>query len=123
VAKQRDQANDRLISGKLRGKAARGKAGASVVSVDGTDYAWTYRHGWAVWGKGVQAISISVSLHPERTRELILDFTVKAGAEDGPPSATRVAGALEAGIRAARAAGWEPESRGRAFRHEISETS
>lgn len=115
------QANDRLISGKLRGKAARGGAAASLVSVDGTEYAWTYRHGWIVWGKRIQAISISVSLKPERTRELILDFSFEVDAQDGPPSAGRVARALEAGIRAAREAGWDPESRGRAFRYEISE--
>ena len=122
VTNDRRQANDRLISGKLRGKAGRSGATASVVSVDGTDYAWTYRHGWIVRGKGVRAISISVSLNPERTRELILDFTWKVDSEDSPPSAARVARALEGGIRAARDAGWNPESRGRAFRHEIAES-
>jgi hypothetical protein len=119
VAK-RHPSNDRLISGKLRGKAARGGASASMVSVDGADYAWAYRHGWTVWGKRIQAISISVSLQPERTRELILDFSFEVDVEDGPPSAARVARALEAGIRAARQAGWIPESRGRAFRYEIA---
>ncbi len=90
--------------------------------MDGTTYAWTYRHGWIVWGKGIKALSISVSLHPERTRELILDFTLRVNVEDDLPSEARVARALEAGIRAAREAGWAPESRGRAFRYEIAET-
>ena len=111
-----------MISGKLRGKAARKGAPATTVSVDGTTYAWTYRHGWVVWGKGIKALSLSVSLRPERTRELILDFTLKVGAEENLPSESRVARALEAGIRAAREAGWDPESRGRAFRYEIAET-
>ncbi len=122
MTKDRGQANDRLISGKLRGKAGRAGAPATVISVDGTNYAWTYRHGWIVWGKGIKAISISVSLNPERTRELILDFILKVNADDSPPSEARVARALEDGIRSAREAGWDPESRGRAFRYELAET-
>ena len=122
MTKDRGQANDRLISGKLRAKAGRTGAPATVVSVDGTNYAWTYRHGWIVWGKGIKAISISVSLNPERTRELILDFILKVNADDSPPSEARVARALEDGIRSAREAGWDPESRGRAFRYELAET-
>ena len=117
--KDRRQATDRLISGKLRARAGRSGASATRVAVDGTSYAWTYRHGWLVWGKGIKVVSISVSLHPERTRELILDFTLKVSGEDGVPSEPRMARALEAGIRSAREAGWDPESRGRAFRHEM----
>ena len=70
-------------------------------------------------GKGIQAISISVSIRPGRTRELILDLTLELSPQDDAPSEARVARALEAGIRAARDAGWDPESRGRAFRFEI----
>jgi hypothetical protein len=113
--------DDRMISGKLRGKAGRAGAPASRVSVDGADYAWSYRHGWLVWGKGIKAISVSVALKPQRTRELILDFTVKVGAEDPTPAEARVARALEGAIRSALEAGWDPESRGRAFRLEIAE--
>ena len=112
---------DRLISGRLRGKAGRSGAAVAVISVDGTDYSWAYRHGWNVWGKGIKAVSISVSLSPERTRELILDFVLKLGDHDSPPSEARVLRALESGIRSALAAGWNPESRGRAFRHEITQ--
>ena len=68
-------------------------------------------------------VSLSVSLHPKRTRELILDFTLKADDGDGTPSDARVLEALATGIRSAREAGWDPESRGRAFRHEIAGTS
>ena len=113
---------DRLISGKMRSKAGRAGADNKVVRVDGTDYAWSYRHGWVVWGKGIKAISISVSLHPGRTRELILDFSLKVGVEEGKPSEPRVLRALEEGVRAALAAGWEPESRGRAFRYEVADS-
>jgi hypothetical protein len=122
VKKSAGMAPDRLISGKLRAKAGRRGAVNTLVAVDGTDYAWTYRHGWVVWGKGIKAISLSVSLHPGRTRELILDLTVKVGAEEGAPAVARVLRALESGIRSAREAGWDPESRGRAFRYEIAES-
>ena len=74
-----------------------------------------------VWGKGIKAVSVSVSLQPERTRELILDFTVKVNDGDAPSDA-RVLRALPAAIRSAREAGWDPESRGRAFRHEIADS-
>src|SRR5262245_62885791 len=115
------QASDRLISGRLRGKAARDGAVATIITVDGIDYSWTYRHGWIVWGKGIKAISLSASLRPERTRELMLDFTLKVNDGDSPPSEKCVLRALECGIRSAREAGWDPESRGRAFRHELSD--
>jgi hypothetical protein len=122
VKKDPRHANDRLISGKLRAKAARSGAARTTITVDGTDYVWSYRHGWVVWGKGIKAVSISVSLHPERTRELILDFTVKMNEGDATPSDARVLHALAPAIRSALDAGWDPESRGRAFRHEIAET-
>lgn len=115
-------ASDRLISGKLRTKAGRVGADNTLVTVDGVAYAWSYRHGWVVWGKGVKAISLSVSLHPGRLRELILDFTLTLDAEDGTPSEKRLLRALESAIREARDAGWDPESRGRAFRYEIAES-
>jgi hypothetical protein len=119
VKRVRGSNDDRLISGKLRDKAARSGAETKRISVDGTSYAWEYRHGWLVWGKGIKALSLSVSLRPGRTRELILDLTLKVGPEEGPPPETRILRALEGGIRSACDAGWDPESRGRAFRHEI----
>lgn len=113
------QAGDRLISGKLRDKAARKGAPRTVVAVDGVDYVWSWRHGWVVWGKDIKAVSVSVSLSPGRTRELILDFTVDVGPHQAAPAEARIERALEAAIRAAREAGWDPESRGRAFRYEV----
>jgi hypothetical protein len=110
-----------MISGKLRSKAARGEGTGKTIAVDGVDYVWHERHGWLVWGKGIKAVSLSISLHPDRTRELILDLTVKMGPEEATPSEKRLLAALVPAIRSAIDAGWDPESRGRAFRHEIAE--
>jgi len=110
---------DRLISGKLRVKAARGGAANAVIDVDGTEYAWAPRHAWTVAAKGLKVLSLSVSLRPARTRELILDLRLRIGPEEGRPSEERVRRALEEGIREALEAGWDPESRGRAFRYEL----
>src|SRR5262245_22581076 len=93
--------DDRMISGKLRHKAGRAGAPATMLAVDGAEYAWSFRHGWRVWGKDIKVLSVSVALKPLRTRELILDFTVKVGADGMAPSAARVERALAAAIRAA----------------------
>jgi hypothetical protein len=121
VKKDPKLADDRLISGKLRAKAARRGAENTTVEVDGVEYPWSYRHGWVVWGKGIKAVSVSVSLHPGRTRELVLDFTLKVN-EGDTPSDARFVRSLAPAIRAAMEAGWDPESRGRAFRHEVEES-
>ena len=121
MTKKNNDGSDRLISGKLRGAAARRGARVTTVSVDGVPYAWSYRHRWVVWGKGIKAISVSVALRPERTRELILDFTVSMDEDNVDPPESRVLEALAPAIRSAIAAGWDPESRGRAFRHEVDD--
>jgi hypothetical protein len=111
--------DDRLISGKLRAKAGRAGAKANIIVVDDLALAWTQRHAWFDRSAGlVRAYSISVALRPERTRELVLDVAFKMPDDIRPPSTAQMARALEAGIRAAREAGWDPESRGRAFRFE-----
>jgi hypothetical protein len=112
---------DRMISGKLRRKAGRLGAPASTVSVEGTEYTWSYRHGWLVWGKGLRVISLSVALRPQRTRELVLDFTVQVAPEEPAPGEARVVRARVRAVRTALEAGWDPESRGRAFRLEVEE--
>jgi hypothetical protein len=112
------RAPDRLISGKLRAKAARAGAVTRTVAVDGTEYAWSYRHGWQVWGRDLKVVSLSVALRPERTRELILDLTAAVSPTDPIPAEARIEAALPDAIRSAMAAGWVPDSRGRAFRFE-----
>src|SRR5258706_10116988 len=122
MKKDPKHAEDRMISGKLRAKAGRSGAANTMVSVDGTAYAWAYRHGWLVWGKGIQAISISVSLRPGRTRELILDFTMKVGPEGGSPSDARAVQALGPAIRSADRAGGGPGAPGRDLPDQIGRT-
>jgi hypothetical protein len=115
-------AADRMISGKLRKKrAGRGGSNESTTTIEGTSYIWSYRHGWQVWGKDIKAISISVALDPGRTRELILDFTFEVVPPATHPHERVVAQAVDAGIRSALEAGWDPESRGRAFRYDAAE--
>ncbi|MCM2255684.1 MAG: hypothetical protein NDJ94_08440 [Vicinamibacteria bacterium] len=120
AVKKDGKPEDRMISGKLRGKAARGGAAHAVVRVDGTEYAWKRRHGGIGEGRSVQIESFSVSLSPERTRELVLDVTRAVPADWSPPNDKVIAQMLEQGIRSALEAGWNPESRGRAFRHEFA---
>jgi hypothetical protein len=124
VKKAFRNAPDRMISGKLRKKrAGRGGARESQVTVDGTEYIWSYRHGWQVFGKDLTIVSLSVSLDPGRTRELILDFQFKVPPPATRPSEAVLQEALVEGIQRARDAGWDPESRGRAFRHEVDRTA
>ncbi len=117
------QSSDRLISGKLRPKAARGGAKHTIVAVDGVDYVWARRHSWYIRGTGTKALSISVSLRPERTRELILEFALPTDTADGSKSEVAVSSAIADGIRQACAAGWDPESRGRAFRFTVGDVA
>jgi hypothetical protein len=112
-------AEDRMISGKRRRRLARPGETEKTLTVGGTSYVWSYRHGWQIFGKDLKAISVSVCLDPGRTRELILDFTFEVAPPDTGPSEARMAEAIADGIAAAREAGWDPESRGRAFRHEV----
>jgi hypothetical protein len=93
----------------------------NTLRVDGVDYSWRHRHDWFVWGKGVKAVSVSVSLVPGRTRELIVDLSFKVVSPERNPTDAKLARAVAAAIRSALEAGWKPESRGRAFRHEVTE--
>jgi hypothetical protein len=118
---KKDPTEDRLISGKLRGKASRRGDRAKVLTIDGTSFTWERRHGYVIDGKLLHAYSFSVALQPERTRELILDFTLRPDERGMPPAEKRVMATLEDGVRAALEGGWDPESRGRAFRFQLED--
>jgi hypothetical protein len=90
------------------------------LAVDDAEYSWEYRHGWMVdWGKGLKGISVSVSLIPGKTRELILDFSFGLFGLDRNPPHAKVVGAIQRGVREAIQAGWVPDSRGRSFRYQV----
>jgi hypothetical protein len=91
------------------------------ITIDGVDYFWNQRHEWSVWGKGVKAVSVSVALVPGKSRELILDISFKVEVSDRQPSDAKVGAAVEDATRAALEDGWKPDTRGRAFRYEITE--
>jgi hypothetical protein len=93
-----------------------------TIAVDGVEFAWLYRHGWVATESRLTGASVSVSLVPGKTRELILDFVFELLGVERPPAAAKLAPAIAAGIRAARAAGWDPESRGKTFRFEVPRT-
>lgn len=118
--KKEDHA-DRLISGKLRGKASRRGTRATQLTIDGIAFTWERRHTFVIDGKLLHAYSFSVALQPERTRELILDFTLRPEDRGLPPSEKRVSQMLEDGVRAALEGGWDPQSRGRAFRFQLDD--
>lgn len=122
VKKDPRQNQDRLISGKLRPKAARRGAKSTTVTVDGSVLTWALRHSWYVRGTGAdrrRAWSISVSLQPERTRELILEFALSTEIAESSKADAAVLREIENGVRLAQEAGWDPESRGRAFRFAV----
>jgi hypothetical protein len=119
VKKKARHAPDRMISGKKRKRPAKPGVAVRTATLDGATYQWWPRHGWQFIDPRTRAISISVSLDPARRRELILDLTMTLTPEDDRPSETALAAAVERGIHTAMDAGWDPESRGRAFRLEV----
>ena len=90
------------------------------IALDGETYFWRLRHGWVIDQEaGLKGVSISVWREPERTRELIIDFPFSVFAHDRSPSRTALLAALRPAIKAAIAAGWKADSRGRRFRFNL----
>jgi hypothetical protein len=86
--------------------------------LEGVSYLWTLRHGCVVEsGEGLKGVSVSVLLDPGKRRELILDLPFATFGLERHPSSKKVEEALKAAIPAAIEAGWNPESRGKAFRY------
>jgi len=96
---------------------------ANTITIDGVDYFWEQRHGWVVErDRGVKGVSVSVWRRPRKTRELVVDFPFTVFGLDKRPGRTKLTAVLESAIRSAMHAGWDPESRGKAFRHLVPET-
>ena len=86
------------------------------VTIDGVTYQWELRHGWgAAPGAGYRGVSVSVWARRHQTRELIVDFPFELFGRE-PPAAAKLLAAVERAIPEAIAAGWAPDSRGRAMR-------
>ena len=88
-----------------------------TLDLDGAVYSWKIRHGWRVEpGRGIRGVSIAVVREPGRTREAVVDFPFSLFGVDGAPAVSKVLPYLRDAVRQAIEAGWQAESRGRAFR-------
>jgi hypothetical protein len=88
------------------------------ITVGPFEMVWEKRHPiHSDWRKEVKGVSLSVWIRPGKTRELILDLHFEAFGIDRQPNADRWNEILNLGIKSAMDAGWDPESRGTAFRH------
>jgi hypothetical protein len=106
-------------------RAKRSATGA--VAVEGLKLQWTI-HREPQWctADGYKGISIAVQLVEGKGRELLLEYPFKmrlSGMGDLPQRPKIDAKAIEADIRAAIAAGWNPMSRGRPFAFQANQKS
>jgi len=95
-----------------------------MVTVDGCEYSWEYRHSSRFDSSvGLCGSSVAVSLRPNRTRDLIIDFPISAFDAKGRPRNAILAGRLAWVVRSALTAGWDPESRGKPFRFNVTDAA
>ena len=88
------------------------------IVVDGYEMIWEKRHPiFLDWRKELKGVSVSVWIRPGKTKELILDVLFDVYGLDRFPNLDRWNQVLALAIRSAMEAGWDPESRGAAFRH------
>ena len=88
------------------------------IHIDGFDMIWEKRHPiFLDWRKELKGISVSVWIRPGKTKELILDMLFDRFGLERMPNTDRWNQVLALGVREAIEAGWDPESRGAAFRH------
>ena len=88
------------------------------IVVDGVDMLWEKRHPvFLDWRKELKGVSVSVWVTPGRTRELVLDVHFSVFGIERMPNTDQWNQVLAQAIRSAIEAGWDPRSRGSAFRH------
>ena len=88
------------------------------ITVDGFALIWEKRHPiFLDWRKELKGVSVSVWIRPGKTKELILDVLFEVYGLDRFPNPDRWNQILAQAVRSAMEAGWDPESRGTAFRH------
>lgn len=88
------------------------------IAVEGYDLIWEKRH--LIFAEGrrhPEGMSVSVWIRPGKTKELILDVLFNVYGLDELPNPERWDAVLQKALRSALDAGWDPESRGTAFRH------
>ena len=100
------------------GKRQKRVSEPNPISVDGFDLIWEKRHPiFLDWRKELRGVSVSVWIRPGKTKELILDVHFATFGIDRMPNPDRWNQVLALAVRSAIEAGWDPESRGAAFRH------
>ena len=100
------------------GKRQKRVSEPNPISVDGYDMIWEKRHPiFLDWRKELKGVSVSVWIRPGKTKELILDVHFATFGIDRMPNPDRWNQVLALAVRSAMEAGWDPESRGAAFRH------
>lgn len=100
------------------GKRQKRVSEPNPLSVDGYDLIWEKRHPiFLDWRKELKGVSVSVWIRPGKTKELILDVHFATFGIDRMPNPDRWNQVLTLAVRSAMEAGWDPESRGAAFRH------
>ena len=88
------------------------------ITVDAFELVWEKRHPLFIdWRKELKGVSVSVWVRPGKTKELILDVYFDVFGIDRMPNPDRWNEVLGRAIRKAMEAGWDPDSRGAAFRH------
>jgi hypothetical protein len=99
------------------------------VTIDGVALLWmlTSEPQWSNSGDGYKGMCISVRVANEARRELIIEFPYPRDSDgetlpvpQRPPVHRKL---IEAAIRQAIVAGWDPESRGKAFVFHVPENS
>lgn len=100
------------------GKRQKRVSEPNPISVDGYDLIWEKRHPiFLDWRKELKGVSVSVWIRPGKTKELILDVHFATFGIDRMPNPDRWNQVLALAVRSAMEDGWDPESRGAAFRH------
>ena len=95
---------------------------AAKITIDGLDLCWTLEREPRLHTDGYKGMAISVHLAEGTFRELLLEYPYpkwKRGPARNLERPRILPGAIEAGIRAAMAAGWDPRSRGRVFAFQV----
>jgi hypothetical protein len=96
---------------------------SGTLKVEGIEYFWEFRHATRFDSNvGLCGPSVVVCLRPTQTRDLIIDFPYSTFDPKGKPRRAILMHHLTSVIRSALAIGWEPESRGKPFRFNVTDT-